>query len=96
MEMINFCQKYNIVLGHSTTYYPKGNGLVESSNKRLMTIIKKVFIENKNAWHIHLKYDLWENQIGTKKHIGMSPLQLVYGIDVIIPINISLPMMKLW
>jgi transposase InsO family protein len=22
MEMINFCQKYNIVLGHSTTYYP--------------------------------------------------------------------------
>ena len=41
MEMINFCQKYNIVLGHSTTYYPRGNGLAESSNKSLMTIIKK-------------------------------------------------------
>ena len=32
MEMISFCQKYNIVLGHSTTYYPQGNGLAESSN----------------------------------------------------------------
>jgi hypothetical protein len=26
----------------------------------------------------------------------MSPFQLVYGIDVILPINIYLPMMKLW
>ena len=30
MAMINFCQKYNIVLGHSTTYYPQRNGLAES------------------------------------------------------------------
>jgi transposase InsO family protein len=51
MAMINFCQKYNIILGHSTTYYPQGNGLVESSNKSLMTIIKKVLTENKKAWH---------------------------------------------
>jgi transposase InsO family protein len=40
MAMVNFCLRYNIVLGHSTTYYPQGNGLVESSNKSLMTIIK--------------------------------------------------------
>jgi hypothetical protein len=96
MEMINFCQKYNIVLGHSTTYYPQGNGLVESSNKSLMTIIKKVLTENKKAWHIHLKYALWANRIGTKKSIGMSPFQLVYGTDVVLPINLSLPVMKLW
>jgi hypothetical protein len=32
MEMINFCQKYNIVLGNSIAYYPQGNGLDESSN----------------------------------------------------------------
>jgi transposase InsO family protein len=91
MEMISFCQKYNIVLGHSTTYYPQGNGLVESSNKILMNIIKKVLTENKKAWHVHLKYTLWENQIITKKSIGMSPFQMVYGTDVFLPINISLP-----
>jgi hypothetical protein len=59
--MIIFFQKYNIILGHSTTYYPQGNGLEESSNKSLMTIIKNVLIENKKSWNIHLKYALWEN-----------------------------------
>jgi hypothetical protein len=96
IAMINFCQKYNIILGHSTTYYPQGNGLAESSNKSLMTIIKKVLTENKKSWHIHLKYALWENIIGTKKSIGMSPFQLVYGTYVILPINLALPVIKLW
>jgi transposase InsO family protein len=96
IAMIIFCQKYNIILGHSTTYYPQGNGLAESSNKSLMRIIKKVLTENKKAWHIHLKYALWENIIDTKKSIGMSPFQLVYGTYVILPINLALPVMKLW
>jgi hypothetical protein len=95
MAMVNLCQKYNIVLGHSKTYYPQGNGLVESSNETLMTIIKKVLTKNKKAWHIHLKYALWVNQIDTKKSIGMSHFQIVYGTDVVLPINLSLPVMKL-
>jgi transposase InsO family protein len=66
IAMINFCQKYNIILGHSTAYYPQGNGLAESSNKSLMTIIKKVLTENKKSWHIHLKYALWENKLAPK------------------------------
>lgn len=41
-KMIDFCSKYNITLGHSTTYYPQGNGLAESSNKSLVNIIKKL------------------------------------------------------
>jgi hypothetical protein len=96
MAMISFCQKYNIVLDHSTTYYPQGNGLAESSNKSLINIIKKVLNENKRSWHVHLKYALWANQIGTKKSIGISSFQMVYGTDVVLPINLALPVMKLW
>jgi hypothetical protein len=55
-----------------------------------------VLTENKKAWHVHLKYALWENRIGTKKSIGMSPFQMVYGTDVVLPINLALPVMKLW
>jgi hypothetical protein len=40
-KMEKFCSDYNITLGHSTSYYPQGNGLVESSNKSLTRIIKK-------------------------------------------------------
>jgi hypothetical protein len=96
MAMVIFCQKYNIVLGNSTTYYPQGNGLAKFSKYILITIIEKVLTENKKAWHVHLKYALWDNRIGTKKSIGMSPFQMVYGADVVLPLNIALPIIKLW
>jgi len=94
--MISFCQKYNIVLDHSTTYYRQGNGLAQSSNKSLINVIKKVLNEKKKSWHVHLKYTLWANRIGTKKSIGTFPFQMVYETDVVLPINLALPVMKLW
>jgi hypothetical protein len=96
VAMVNFCQKYNIILGHSTTYYSQGNGLAESSNKILITIIEKVLRKKKRSWHVHLKYALWAHQIGTKKSIGICPFQMVYMTDVVLPINLVLPVMKLW
>ena len=39
-KMVDFCHRYQIALSHSTAYYPQGNGLAESSNKSLVTIIK--------------------------------------------------------
>jgi hypothetical protein len=96
MAMISFCQKYNIVLDHSTAYYPQGNELAESSNKSLVTVIKKVLDENKRSWHVHLKYALWENHIITKRSIDISPFQMVYGTEAVLPIKLALPVMKLW
>ena len=46
-KIVIFCQSYNITLGHSTTYYPQGNGLAKSSNKSLIKIIKKLLQDNK-------------------------------------------------
>jgi transposase InsO family protein len=68
IAMINLCQKYNIILGHSTTYYPQENGLAESSNKILMTIIKKVLTQNKKILAYKLKICLmgklnWHQEI---------------------------------
>jgi hypothetical protein len=96
MAMVKLCQNYNIVLVHSTTYYPQGNGLAGSSNKSLITIIKKVLSENKKSWHVNLKYALWVNWIYTKKSIRTSPFQMVYRTDIVLPINLVLPIMKLW
>ena len=96
MAMIDFCQKYSIILGHSTAYYPQGNGLDKSSNKSLVNVIKKVLDQNKRSWHIHLKYALWANRISTKRSIGISPFQMVYGTEAVLPINLALPVIKLW
>ncbi len=53
-KMIDFSDKYHIKLRRSTAYYPQGNGLVESSNKSLVNIIKKLLEENKKNWHKNL------------------------------------------
>ena len=45
--MIHFFHKCHITLGHSTAYYPQGNGLAESSNKSLVNIIKKLLEDKK-------------------------------------------------
>ena len=94
-KMISFCHKYHISLNHSTDYYPQGNGLTESSNKSLVRVIKKLLEDNKRAWHIKLKYALWAERINTKRAIGMSPFQLVYGDEVVFPAYLGETVMKL-
>eukprot|EP00253_Pinus_taeda_P026370 PITA_26370 len=94
-NMINFCHKFHITLGHSTTYYPQGNGLAESSNKSLINIIKKVLEENKKNWHMKLTNALWADRLSTKRSIGMSPYELVYGMEARFPSSLGIPTIKL-
>ena len=93
--MVDFCKKYHIILGHSNSYYPQGNGLVESSNKSLVNIIKNLLQENKNLWHKNLINSLWADRISTKKSIRMSPFQLIYGFDVVFLESLEIPILKL-
>lgn len=93
-KMIKFCVNYNIVLANTTTYYPQGNGLAESFNKSLVKMIKKFLQDNKRAWHTKLKFALWADKINTKRPLGTSPFQLVYGLDVVFPPSLGLPVMK--
>jgi hypothetical protein len=92
--MINFCGSHNISLTHSTPYYPQGNVPEESSNKTLIGIIKKLLTENKKSWDSKLKYALWADRISTKKPLGTSPFQLVYGIDVVFTTQLGIPVLK--
>jgi hypothetical protein len=94
-KMVEFCSKYQITLGHSTAYYPQGNGLAESSNKSLVNIIKKLLQDNKKSWHNKLVNALWADRLTTKRSIGMSPYQLVYGMDVVFPTSLGVPVMKI-
>jgi transposase InsO family protein len=93
-KLVKLCSDYNIIMSHSTTYYPQGNGLDESTNKSLIKIIKKLLEENKKAWNAKLKFALWEDRVSMKKSIGTSPFQLVYGIDAIFPASLGSPVMK--
>jgi len=89
-EFSSFCFKYGIVLCHSSDYYPQGNGLAESTNKNLITIIKKIVGDNKRSWDSKIKYDLWAGRITKKKATGKSPFEFVYGLDVTLPVHLKL------
>jgi transposase InsO family protein len=92
--LIQFGEKFRIALSLSTPYYPQGNGLVESSNKRLINIIKILLEDNKKAWDSKLKFSLWADRVTTKRSLGVSPFHLVYGIEAIFPSQLALPMEK--
>ena len=94
-KMIKFCATYKIILGHSTAYHPQGNGLAESSNKSLVNIIKKLLDINKKSWHKKLVNALWADRESQKKSIGISPFELVYGVDTVFPTSLAVPVVKL-
>jgi len=92
--MIDFFHKYQILLHHSTTYYPQGNGLAESSNKGLVKVIKKTLVDHKKSWDSHLIYVVWENRIAPKRSTGKYPFHLMYGKDAIFPTNVAFQVLK--
>jgi transposase InsO family protein len=94
-RMEKFFQDYNITLGHSTTYYSQGSGLVESSNKILTRIIKRLMQDNKKYWHKKIIYALWEDQVTTNKFISRSLFEIVYNADTIFPTTLWFPVRHL-
>jgi hypothetical protein len=92
--LAKFCEQFRIKLIHSTPYYPQGNGLAESSNKSLIKIIKRLLEDNKKAWHSRLKFSLWADRVTTKRSIGVSPFQLVYGAEAVFPSHLAIPVAK--
>eukprot|EP00253_Pinus_taeda_P030423 PITA_30423 len=85
IEFVSFCRKYNVILSHSIAYHPQGNGLVESTNKTLMKILKKTIAENQKDWDSKLKLALWVVRETTKRSTGKSPFELVYGTQDLFP-----------
>ena len=61
----------------------------------MVNIIKKLLEQNQKAWHSKLVHALWADRLTTKKSIGMSPYQLLYGMDAVLPTSLGFPVMKL-
>jgi transposase InsO family protein len=47
--LFDMCKSMGIQFVHSTSYYPQGNDLAESSNKSLVRIIRKLLEENQRS-----------------------------------------------
>ena len=79
----------------STPYYPKGNGQVEASNKRLLKILGKMTKENGKGWKKELPIVLWAHRTATSQATRALLFSLVYGIEAVIPIDLIRLVVKL-
>ena len=60
-----------------------------------MSIVQKLIDVNQRSWHKHLYDALWEDRTTKKRAIGLSPFEILYGIEVVSPLPLELFALKL-
>jgi hypothetical protein len=66
LDMNIFTLEKVITLKYSASYYPRGNGLSESTNKNLIKIIKRTVSGNHKNWNNALYKALWDDKVTPK------------------------------
>ena len=85
---------YVVMQKHNTPYYPKANGLAESTNKTLQNILWKIVNGNRTDWDTKLHSALWAYQTTYKTSIRTTPFRLAFGLEEMMPIEFQVP--SLW
>jgi len=72
-------------------YDTPANGLMEAFNKTLCNLLKKVVAKSKRDWHERLGEALWAYRTAYKTPTQSTPFALVYGVKVMLPIELQNP-----
>jgi hypothetical protein len=89
-QVCDFIESLKIKLLSSSPYYAQANGQAESSNKILIKLIKKKIEENPKRWHEVLSEALWAHHISKHSATKLTPFELVYGEEAILPAEVNL------
>src|SRR5688572_20377730 len=84
-EFEEFTADMGIKLLNSSPYYAQANGQAESSNKGIIKLIKRKIEEHPKKWHLCLTEALWAYRMACHGATKLSPYQLVYGHDAVLP-----------
>jgi cell wall assembly regulator SMI1 len=94
-EVRKFAELYKVKLLNSSPYYAQANGQAKSSNKTLIKLIKKKIEENPRRWHEVLSEALWAHHISRHGATKVTPFELVYGQEVVLPVEVNLDAYRL-
>ena len=86
-----FCSKLNIKNLYSTSRYPQSNEQAETTNKTLLSTLKKRLEKAKGRWVEKLLGILWAYRTTAGRPTGNTPFTLAYGVDAVIPTEIGMP-----
>jgi transposase InsO family protein len=90
----DFAEYLKIKLLSSSPYYAQANDQAESSNKTLIKLIKKKIEENPQKWHEVLSETLWAHHISKNSATKVTPFELVYGQEAILPVEVNLDALR--
>jgi len=74
---------------NSSPYYAQANRQAEASNKGIIKLIKRKIEENPRKWHTLLNEALWSYRMACHGSTKVSPYQLMYGHDAVLPWEIK-------
>ena len=84
-------QKIGLKVALATTHHPQTNGLTEKMNRTLISLIRKVCVDQQAKWVEALP--LLEFAYNNSPHsiTRVSPFKAVQGVDPIVPASLLLP-----
>jgi ribonuclease HI len=89
-QVREFIESYKIKLLNSSPYYAQANGQAELSKNILIKHIKKKIEDNPRRWHEVLSEALWAHHIFRHGATKVTPFELIYGQEVILPVEVNL------
>jgi hypothetical protein len=91
-QVCEFAKSLKIKLLSYSPYYTQANGQTESSNKAL---IKNKIEENPKRLHEVLSEALWAHRISKHSAIKVTPFELVYGQEAILPMEVNIDVLRI-
>ncbi len=82
------CDLLRIVKTFSTVYRPQANGMVERCTRSLLAMFRAVVSEQQDDWDDHLPAVLSAYRSTPHSSTGLSPYQMVYGVEMTVPIDL--------
>ena len=92
-EVLALLNEYHIKLHKSAPYRPKTNGAVESANKNIKSMLRKMMGTYKD-WQEKLPFALWGYRTTVRTSTGATPYSLVYGMEAVLPIEVEVPSLR--
>ncbi|XP_021773982.1 uncharacterized protein LOC110737941 [Chenopodium quinoa] len=91
----DYLEELNIMYASASVCHPQSNGQAEAMNKLILTALERKLEEHKGLWADLVPEVLWANRTTEKEATGKSPFALAYGADVIVPVEVQIPSLRI-
>ena len=87
---VTLWKKLGTKLKYSTTCHPQMDGQTEVTNRTLGALLRSLIKSHSKAWDLILPHAEFAYNMALNKTTGFSPFKIVYGVEPLTPLDLSL------